>query len=59
MENGKSPGMDGIPIEFYKEFFEIIKCDLQANFNNTLFESQLAPETWNQAITTLIPKKEI
>lgn len=45
MENGKSPGMDGIPIEFYKEFFEIIKCDLQANFNNTLFESQLAPKT--------------
>ena len=51
--------MDGIPTEFYKEIFEIIKYDLQANFNNTLFESQVAPKTWNQTITTLIPKKGI
>ena len=27
MENGKSPGIDGIPIEFYKEFFDILKKD--------------------------------
>ena len=25
MENGKSPGTDGIPIEFYKEFTELEK----------------------------------
>ena len=25
MENGKSPGIDSIPIEFYKEFIETIK----------------------------------
>ena len=25
MENGKSPGIDGLPIDFYKHFFEIIK----------------------------------
>ena len=25
MENGKSPGIDGIPIEFYKEFFDLLK----------------------------------
>ena len=24
MENGKSPGIEGIPIEFYKEFLETI-----------------------------------
>ena len=57
MENGKSPGVDGIPIEFYKEFLEIIKYDLQKTFNETLFENQITPKTWNQAIITLIPKK--
>ena len=24
MENGKSPGIDGIPVEFYKEFFNLL-----------------------------------
>ena len=33
MENGKSPGLDGIPIEFYKELIEIIKKDLQKTYN--------------------------
>ena len=32
MENGKSPGMDGIPVEFYKEFFDLLKKDLQDIF---------------------------
>ena len=25
MENDKSPGIDGIPVEFYKEFYQILK----------------------------------
>ena len=29
MENGKSPGIDRLPIEFYKEFYEQLKYDLQ------------------------------
>ena len=33
MENGKSSGIDDIPIEFYKEFIEIIKKDLQKTYN--------------------------
>ena len=36
MENWKSPGADGLPIVFYKEFFENIKHDLQTTFNKTL-----------------------
>ena len=57
MENGKSPGMDGIPVEFYKEFFDLLKKDLQDIFNNVLFQQKTTPTTWNQAIMSLIPKQ--
>ena len=57
MENGKSPGVDGIPIGFYKEFLETIIPDLQKTFNETLFTNKKTPKTWNQAMITLIPKK--
>ena len=59
MENGKSPGIDGIPIEFYKELIEIIKKDLQKTYNEILFTHNITPKTWNQAMITLIPKKVI
>lgn len=38
-ENGKSPGVDGIPNEFYREFLETVKCDIQPTFNKTLFDN--------------------
>ena len=57
MEKGKSPGIDGLPIEFYKHFFETIKYDLQTTYNKSLFEHYSKPETWNQVIIALIPKK--
>ena len=57
MENGKSPGIDGIPIEFYKEFFDLLKKDLQDICNYVLFEQKITPKTWNQAIISLIPKQ--
>ena len=38
-ENGKSPGVDGIPIEFYREFLETVKFDIQTTFNKTLFDN--------------------
>ena len=57
MENDKSPGIDGIPVEFYKELFDILKKDLQNIFNKVLFNLETTPKTWNQAITTLIPKQ--
>ena len=58
MESRKSPGIDGIPKEFYKEFWEILKNDLQHIFNNVLFNLKTTPKTWNQAIITLIPKQK-
>ena len=57
MENRKSPGMHGIPIDFYKEFLETIILDLLKTFNETLFTNKKTPKTWNQAIIMLIPKK--
>ena len=47
MENGKSPGIDGMPIEFYKESLETIISHLQKTFNKTLFDNQKIPKTWN------------
>ena len=37
MENEKSPGIDGIFIEFYKTFYEIIENNLIQLYNNILF----------------------
>ena len=58
MENGKSSGVDGIPIEFYKKFIEILKKDLQSVFNNVLFNLKRTPKTWNNAIICLIRKRK-
>ena len=33
MENRKSPGIDGIPIEFYKTFCEFLKNNLIQLYN--------------------------
>ena len=57
MENDKFLGIDGIPIEFYKEFIETVKKDLQKTFHEILFTNKITPKTWIQAIITLIPKK--
>ena len=58
MENDKSPGIDGIPVEFYKEFYTIIKNDLKYIFNKVLFNLQTTPKTWNQAINFDTKKKQ-
>ena len=57
METDKFLGIDGIPIEFYKEFIETVKKDLQKTFHEILFTNKITPKTWIQAIITLIPKK--
>ena len=57
MENDKSPGIDGIPVEFYKEFYTTIKNDLKYIFNKVLFNLQTTPKTWNQAINFETKKK--
>lgn len=56
MENGKVPGLDGIPVEFYKTFWPIIGEDLLAVLRNSLAEG-LLPLSCRRAVITLLPKK--
>ena len=58
MENGKSPRIDGLLIEFYKPQYEIIKNDLLQHYNFILFRNENLTPSMNQAIITLIPKND-
>ena len=57
MKNEKSPGIDGIPIEFYKTLQELLENDLLQFYKNILFIEKDITNTMNQAIVTLILKK--
>lgn len=57
MPNGKSSGPDGLPVEFYKEFWEIIKEDLfrlVSDFHN----GRCSIRRINAAAITLVQKKQ-
>ena len=56
-ENEKLPGIDGIPIEFYKTFYDLLETELLKLHNNILFREKEITNTMHQAIITLIPKK--
>ena len=58
MENGKSPRIDSLPIEFYKPQCEIIKNDLLQHYNFIIFRNENLTPSMNQAIITLIPKND-
>ena len=54
--NGKSPGQDGIPMEFYKTFWDIIGPDLQLVFRHS-FDTGILPESQRVAVIRCLPKK--
>ncbi len=56
MENGKAPGIDGIPVEFYKAFWPVIGEDLLAVLSDSLVRG-LLPLSCRRAVLTLLPKK--
>ena len=56
MKNQKSPGSDGITVEFYKLFWNNIK-QYYVNSTNYSFESGSLTELQKQSIITLIPKE--
>ena len=58
MENEKSPGIDKLPIEFYKSQNEVIKNDLLQIYNSVLFLNKNLPPSMTQVIITLLPKND-
>jgi hypothetical protein len=55
--NGKAPGPDGIPSEFYKKHTDFLAPFLMKLFNNILIFGKSAPVSWAQSKCILIPKK--
>ena len=54
--NGKAPGIDGLPVDFYKSFWPVIGEDLLEVFRDSLRKGQL-PLSCRRAVITLLPKK--
>lgn len=57
MKNGKSPGLDGFPIEYYKKYIDILAPVLHKVYLEALEIGSL-PGTFNDALISLIPKKD-
>ena len=55
-QNNKSPGNDGIPIEFYKKCWNLI-CEPFINCVNESFKKEEMSNSQRQAVITLIEKK--
>ncbi|KAK3574580.1 hypothetical protein QTP86_010339 [Hemibagrus guttatus] len=56
MENGRAPGIDGLPVEFYKAFWAVIGQDVLEVLRDSMNVSQL-PLSCRRAVLTLLPKK--
>jgi hypothetical protein len=57
MESNKAPGPDGFPAEFYQYFWETIKSDLLALFED-FHKGNLQLHSLNFGIITLVPKTD-
>ena len=57
MKNGKSPGLDGFPIEYYKAFTDVLAPILTKVYSEA-FKLGTLPCTFYEALITLIPKKD-
>lgn len=57
MKKGKAPSPDGFPIEFFQEFWEIIKYDLLDVVQESHRNKQML-KSMNSTFLALIPKKE-
>ena len=56
MARGKSPGSDGLPVEFYLKFWDILGSDL-VDVLNASYQSGLLPFSQREALISLIFKK--
>ncbi len=56
LSSGKSPGLDGLPAEFYKSFWTIIGDDYFEVLQKCCSEGNL-PTSCQRAVLSLLPKK--
>ncbi|KAI3355583.1 hypothetical protein L3Q82_018417, partial [Scortum barcoo] len=56
MQGRKAPGIDGLAVEFYKAFWDILAGDLLEVFNESLASGSL-PLSCRRAVITILPKK--
>ncbi len=56
LQSGKAPGIDGLPVDFYKSFWPIIGHDLLNVVLDSLQSGRL-PLSCRRAVITLLPKK--
>lgn len=56
MKLNKSPGLDGLPFEFYKTFWDNIKHTLIESYNESFLEGELS-HSQKQSVLSLIFKK--
>ncbi|CAM4659065.1 unnamed protein product [Lepidochelys kempii] len=56
MPTNKSPGMDGLTVEFYRAFWDILGPDLVTVWAESL-QSGVLPLSCRQAVLALLPKK--
>ena len=57
LKNNKSPGIDGLPAEFYKIFWNDIKHILFESFNFSIYSGKLSISQ-RQGVISLFPKPE-
>ncbi len=57
MNHNKSPGFDGLPVEFYIVFWNDI-CDMLLDSYNYSFENGLLSLSQRNGVITLLPKKD-
>ena len=57
MEGNKAPGMDGLPVEFYKVFWKDVR-ELLVNSLNYSYASGKLSVTQRRGVFQLIPKKD-
>ena len=56
MSEDSAPGIDGLPMEFYRTFWYLIKEDFTNLVNYIFFEKKEITKTMKTAIISLIPK---
>lgn len=56
LQSGRAPGIDGLPVDFYKSFWSVLGEDLLEVITDSLERGQL-PLSCRRAVITLLPKK--